>query len=133
VSEKTPPIREPLKILYQTQFRGKGLAIGVDSFNWVVVHFDQGQCPLDSRQRWYFSSLPNMLLALHKYFVKERVKRLGFLDMAKVVKLSYKQVEKLGLELVLEIVRQVPHGALARFQGDHILLIDKGKKQPQRA
>lgn len=94
--EKAPPIREPLRILYQTQFHGKGLAIGVDSFNWVVVHFNPGQCPLDSRQRWYFSNLPDMLLALHKYFVKERIKRLGFLDMVKAVELSYKQVKKIG-------------------------------------
>jgi hypothetical protein len=122
--------KQQFKIIYSTLFHGKGLAVGVDSYNWTVLHFTEGQDPLDSRKRWHFSSLPKMLLAAHSYFIKERIKRLDFQDIAEALEKSFQEIEKLGEELVKEIIRQVPYGSLPRFPCNHMLDDDKKREWP---
>lgn len=113
--------KEPLRILYQTHFNGRGLAIAADSFNWTVLIFREGQDPSESRKRWHFNNLPKMLRAVHQFFLKERIMGLPFEDMAKAVEASIEQVEILGEALVREILRKAPHGALPRFPCNHVI------------
>lgn len=121
--------KEPLKILYQTEFHGQGLAIAVNAQNWIVLHFKKGQSPEDSRRRQHFSDLPKMLLAVHRFINKEGIKRLPFGEMATAVKASTKQIELLGKELVTEIILQAPFGSIPRFPCNHVLDVDIPQKR----
>lgn len=116
-----PPRKNPPTVVYQTEFHGKKLAIAVERHNWIIVHCKAGTNPLKSDDRWYFSDPAAMLLAVHKYLLKERVKRLGFDDFAQVVRQSYDDVEKLGRRLVVEIADNAGYGALPRFPCDHVV------------
>ncbi len=58
---------------------------------------------MESDNRWYFSDPAAMLRAVHKYLIKERIKRLDFMGMARIVEKSYKDVKKLAQRLVVEM------------------------------
>ena len=128
--------REKLNIIYDTVFHGKRLVVATDPHNWIVI---RGSTKLDDEvflqggARWFFSSLPKMLLSLQKYFVKERIKRLETSAMIRVIEQSYEDVEKLGQSLMIEIVAKDCYSALPRFPSDCVLGIASSKKQPQRA
>ncbi|MFC1620184.1 hypothetical protein ACFL45_09585 [Candidatus Neomarinimicrobiota bacterium] len=117
-----PPDRKPAKIIYETEFHGKKLAIATETYNWIIIRCKPDEDPLESRQRWYFSDLTAMLKAVQKYFIKERIKRLETSEMIRVVEQSYQDVENLGQSLVEKIVAEAPYGALPRFPCDHVLL-----------
>lgn len=136
MSGKNTPKREPLKILYETKFHGKRLVVATDPNNWIIVRGSpkyEDDVFLHRGDKWFFTSLPNMLMALQRYFIKEKIKRLETSEMIRVIEQSYEDVQKIGRELVLEIVHNDAYGTLPRFPCDHNLGIDKGKKQPQRA
>lgn len=122
--------RESTRIIYSTHFHGKGFAIGVDSHNLTLLHFKKGLDPNESRRRWHFNSLPKLLRAAHQYFLKERIKRLPFDDLAQAVERSFEQVEILGQELVAEIIRQAPSGSLPRFPCNHEVCNSQQEKRP---
>lgn len=98
-----PPTKKPPEIIYVTEFHGKKLAVAKDAYNWIVIRCRSDEDPLESDNRWYFSDPAAMLRAVHKYLLKERIKRLDFEAMARIVKRSYKDVEKLAQRLAEKI------------------------------
>jgi len=98
-----PPTKKPPEIVYVTEFHGQKLAIAKDPCNWIVIRCKIEEDPLESDNRWYFSDPAAMLKALHKFFIRERIKRLDFEAMARIVERSYKDVEKLAQRLAEKI------------------------------
>ena len=133
---KKPKPREKLNIIYDTTFRDRRLVIATDPNNWIIVRGSpelEEDVFLHRGDKWFFVSLPNMLMALQRYFIKERIKRLETSEMIRVIEQSYEDVQRIGRELVLEIVHNDAYGTLPRFPCDHILGIASSKKQPQKA
>ena len=98
-----PPTKKPPEIIYVTEFHGRKLAVAKDAHNWIVIRCKSDEDPLASDRRWYFSDPAAMLKAVHKYLIKERIKRLDFMGMAQIVEESYKDVEKLAQRLAEKI------------------------------
>lgn len=98
-----PPTKQPPEIVYLTEFHGQKMAVAKDRYNWIIVFCRSGEDPLESDNRWYFSDLVAMLRAVHKYLLKERIKRLNFEAMARIVERSYKDVGKLAQRLAAKM------------------------------
>lgn len=126
-----PPKKKPPKIIYETVFHGQRLVVATERDNWIVIRgSDQLENFMRDGERWFFSDLSGMLKALHKYFLRERIKRLDFEGMARIVQKSYEDIEKLGHGLAVEIADNDLHGALPRFPCDHV--VEHYKKEKQR-
>lgn len=116
-----PAKKKPPTIIYETEFHGLKLAVAKDPCNWTVIRCKSDEDPLESDNRWYFSDLAAMLKALHRFFIRESIKRLGFEGMARIVEKSNKDVEKLGHRLAIEIADKAGYGALPHYSCNHVV------------
>lgn len=116
-----PPKKKPPTIIYETEFHGKKLAVATERYNWIIIRCRNDENPLESDNRWYFSDLAAMLKALHKFFIRERIKRLDFEGMARIVERSYEDVEKMGHRLVIELADKAGYGALPHSSCDRVV------------
>lgn len=114
--------KKKIKILYETTFHGKKLMVAADKHNWIILVGEENLKEwVSNAERWFFTSLPNMLLALQKHFIKNRIKRLETSEMIRVVEKSYDDVKELGQGLALEIAGKGRYKDLPRFPCDHVL------------